>query len=1030
MSLRRLPLFGLLVMLALQFSATITAEEPTTAAAFPEPFDTEPGRPQTAEEAANGFRLPKGFSVSVFAAEPDVRNPIAMTWDARGRLWVAENYTYADRSTVFDWSLRDRVLILEDTNGDGKHDSRKVFTDDPQLLTSIEVGVGGVWMMTPPQLVFVPDQNGDDRPDGEAIVALDGFTPSRDNYHTFANGLKFGPDGWLYGRCGASSPGLVGIPGTPVEKRVPLQGGIWRYHPRHKVFEVLSHGTTNPWGHDWTRDGDGFFINTVNGHLWQILAGAHYMRPHSEDPNPAVYSLIDTHADHYHWDTGKHWTDSRNVTPEHDQRGGGHAHSGCLIYRGENWPAEYRDKLMTLNLHGRRVNVERLEEHGCGFVARHEPDMLHAADPWFRGVEMTYGPDGGVYLMDWSDTGECHDNTGIHRSSGRIYKVTYGQPQPYPSDFLTGRTPQALSELIRHPNGWISRHAVRQLVVRMRELDPATRKNMTMGLLLDSVVNGDERSLASYWALFTLGDLTVDHQLRLLENPQATVRAAAVKMLSDAWPLDTIMSQPHPQAVTPERRVWRALLERSTADESGLVRLALSSVLQRVPVGKRLELARRLSQRGEDAEDHNLPRMIWYGLIPVAESDPRGLAEFTLQCRYPVTRQLAIRRLAERIDETPDSLEHLLTLLAQRGSEDEQQAFIKDVLIGLTAGFVGRSQVQAPGGWGAIQSLAATSSDPQVGEMARDLALLFGDGRALSEVRAVALSDHADMTARKTALATLIRAQPEDLREVCLKLLGVRYLNAVAVKGLASMNDPVLGEQIARQYRSFHLNDRPLVIEVLASRPAFARPLLEAIASHKIPRSDLSPGQARQIQSIGDTNLTQYLTEVWGELRESPEEKHRLMAQWRGVLTDERLAAASKSHGRTMFQKTCATCHRLYGQGGTKGPDITGSQRVNLDYLLSNLIDPSSTVGADYRVTVVVLKDGRVLNGLVRGRNARTLTLETAQDRLTLAIDEIEEERTSNVSLMPDGQLPTMTEQEVCDLVAYLRSPVQVPLEP
>jgi len=191
------------------------------------------------DEAARGFRVPDGFHVSVFAAEPDVQNPIAMAWDARGRWGIAENYTYADRTKKFDLSFRDRVLIFEDTDGDGRHDKRTVFTDDVQMLTGIEIGNGGVWLMTPPQLVFVPDRDGDDQPDGAPVVMLDGFTPSTDNYHTFANGLKWGPDGWLYGRCGASSPGRLGAPGTPDEQRVPLNGGIWRYRASCDVVPLV-----------------------------------------------------------------------------------------------------------------------------------------------------------------------------------------------------------------------------------------------------------------------------------------------------------------------------------------------------------------------------------------------------------------------------------------------------------------------------------------------------------------------------------------------------------------------------------------------------------------------------------------------------------------------------------------------------------------------------------------------------------------------------------------------------------------------
>ena len=217
---------------------------------FPVPYNTEPdtnSAPMPAAQVAAQMKLPPGFKATVFAAEPDVQNPIALAWDARGRLWVAENYTYAERATKFDLRLRDRVLIFEDAKGDGHFTSRKVFTDDVQMLTSVEVGRGGVWLMCPPQLLFMPCANGGDKPNGPTEVVLDGFTPPAENYHNYANGLRFGPDGWLYGRCGASAPGEIGAPGTAKDARIPLRGTMWRYHPTRKVFEALSSGCTNPW---------------------------------------------------------------------------------------------------------------------------------------------------------------------------------------------------------------------------------------------------------------------------------------------------------------------------------------------------------------------------------------------------------------------------------------------------------------------------------------------------------------------------------------------------------------------------------------------------------------------------------------------------------------------------------------------------------------------------------------------------------------------------------------------------------------
>jgi len=196
-----------------------------------------------------------------------------------------------------------------------------------------------------------------------------------------------------------------------------MRGTMWRYHPQRKVVEALSSGTTNPWGHDWNEHGELFFINTVNGHLWHDFAGAHFVRPHTVDPNPRAYALIDQHADHWHFDTGKPWQESRDGKA--NSLGGGHAHVGMMIYQGDNWPAEYRGRLFTLNLHGRRANHEILERSGSGYVGKHAPDFFIAGDPWFRGMDLSCGPDGGVFVLDWSDTGECHEYSGVHRTSRR-----------------------------------------------------------------------------------------------------------------------------------------------------------------------------------------------------------------------------------------------------------------------------------------------------------------------------------------------------------------------------------------------------------------------------------------------------------------------------------------------------------------------------------------------------------------------------------------------------------------------------------
>jgi putative membrane-bound dehydrogenase-like protein len=1019
--------FRLINMLLLLVLVTIWCG-PLFAADFPAPYNSENdtnATPPSAAEALARMKLPPGFKATVFAAEPDVQNPIALAWDARGRLWVAENYTYAAKAPKFDLNLRDRVLILEDADGDGRFDSRKVFTDDLQMLTSVEVGRGGVWLMCPPRVLFIPDRNRDDIPDGPPEVVLDGFTVPSENFHNFANGLRFGPDGWLYGRCGASSPGELGVPGTPAAERVPMRGTIWRYHLRRKVVEALSSGCTNPWGHDWNEHGELFFINTVNGQLWHGIAGAHFVRPHTIDPNPRVYATIDQHADHWHFDTGQGWSKQRDGLA--NNLGGGHAHVGAMIYLGDNWPARYRGHLFTFNMHGLRANQEILTRAGSGYVGGHGDDLLLTGDKWFRGMELSYGPDGGVFVLDWSDTGECHEYTGVHRTSGRIYKITHGDPiRTKAGDITTS----SLVQLHTNANEWFSRQARLELAERAeagREVD------LVKGQLRELFEKQSDAviKLRALWTLHAIGALDEKFLGAQLRHPNEHVRAWSIRFLTDAWPLDTVMSQrPAPisgagESLAASAAVLKEFVRLARTDLSGLVRLTLASTLQRLPVSRRADLAVALLARKEDANDHNLPLLIWYGLIPIADTDPSTLPRLAAKCELSLTRQYIARRLGEDIEKNPGPLDDLLKLTVKK-----TEAFQNDILSGLSEAMRGWRRAKAPASWSLLQRNLANATNAKLRDRARELSVVFGDGRALDELRRLALDRNADLVARKSAVQTLIDNRPVDLWQICEQLLGERFLNVVAVRGLAQFDDPVIATKLATSYRSFHLTERRAVLDALVSRPAFARVLLTEVAAGRIPRADVTAFHARQIRSLNDPGLTKELAEVWGELREPAADKRQFIARLKNRLTPATLAAADKSQGRVLYNAACASCHRLHGEGGQTGPDLTGAGRDNLDYLLENIVDPGATVTADFRMSVADLKDGRVLNGIVAEQVPRTITLKTMTETITIERSEIESLQKSNLSLMPEGLLEALNETQMRDLLAYLMHPLPVPLPP
>lgn len=963
----------------------------------------------TPAEAARGFRVPPGFHVSVMAAEPDVRNPIAMTWDGRGRLWIAENFTYAERAKRFDLSLRDRLLIFPDPSNGAA--GRKVFLDSVQCLTSVEVGRGGVWLMCPPQLLFVPDRDGDDKPDGPPEVVLEGFDVPAENYHNFANGLRWGPDGWLYGRCGASSPGKVRRPGDKLEDAIPLAGGIWRYHPERKVFEPLSHGTTNPWGHDWTADGEGFFVNSVNGHLWHLIPGAHYRRSHTNSPNRLVYAPMEMHADHWHWDQSKDWTDSRKATGEHDRAGGGHAHSGCMIYGGTQWPAEFRGRLFTLNLHGRRANVERLERSGSGYVGRREPDTLFAADPWFRGIDLSAGPDGAVYVLDWSDIGECHENTGVHRNSGRVFAVRFGQStSPAPLDLRSWPIAE-LVRLHRSDEEWFPRQARNELANR-RAVD--AKQPLLELLRSDKPID----RLRAMWSLHTLGPTDAAMLRPLLNDPDEHVRCWAIRLLSDSWPIDSVTGVPRSEAVSTPAEVLADFVRLAREDNSGLVRLVLASTLQRLLVAQRPALAAALLSHADDAADANLPMLIWYGLIPVAERKPPALITLAADSRIPLVREWTARRFAEVIAREPKLLDSLLAATSE--ANDDARS---DIVRGIAAGLTGIRKNDPPPRW---QGYARNLINGNLHATIRNIDVIFGDKQAIAELRQLALDDRAPLANRITALESLIAVAPDDLRSVCESLVKAPKLNAVAARGLTRFDDPAIAQKLVANINSFAPADRTAVIDALASRPTFAAALLDAIGDGRIARADLTAAQARQIRNFGRPELTEKLVAVWGAQRDSPKDKADLIARLKTDLTRDRLATADKPRGRALFAKNCATCHRLFGVGAEIGPDLTGAGRKDVDYLLSNIVDPSAVVTKDYQITVFSMNDGRVLNGIIAAETDRTITVQTATERVAIAKADIESRRQLPVSLMPDDLLGPLNPAEIRNLFGYLMSDRQV----
>ncbi|MDF1816731.1 MAG: c-type cytochrome, partial [Verrucomicrobiales bacterium] len=839
--------------------------------------------------------------------------------------------------------LRDRILVLEGNDGDGTMDKRTVFWDKGTRLTSAIPGKGGVWATCAPNLLFIPDADGDLVPDGEAIVMLDGFDAENIG-HNIVNGLKWGPDGWLYGRHGITSTSLIGKPGTPKAKRTALNCSIWRFHPETHEFEVFCHGGTNPWGLDWDRNGQLFYTNTVIGHLWHAIPGAYYRRMFGAHLNPYVYENIPHTADHYHWDTGaEKWSDIRGgITDSTSALGGGHAHMGCLIYEGGAWPKEYHGDLYTCNLHGRRINRDHLKRQGVGVVATHEKDFLLVEDPWFRGLDLITGPDGQMWMNDWSDTGECHDNDAIHRTSGRIYRIVYdgkdkGRPTPDRPDWLTRRG----------------------------------GKNYTK-----------------------------EELLALLKSEDEAKKSMAVRWLSEDYG-----TEPETESV---------LLSLATENEPGFVRMELAAALQRLPVAKRAQLAGKLASLAGDAADRQQSLMIWYGIEPLVAEFPEQGVQLALASKHPKLTRLITRRMASDLDTEPEPVSSLL-----KGSLSSSPETVEQILLGLTEGLEGWVEADAPGAWDPFSAHISKTGKPEQIEQVRSLSVLFGDGRARGDLIAIAKDQEADSAARRTALASLLRQPEDDLLPLLKAWTTDKILFQDAVRGLALYDAPGISQRVINFWKR-RPAFRSMAIDTLVARATYAKDLLKAIENGNVPRDAISPSQARQIANLGDEQLSKKLTKLWGEIRETPEAKKKELEKWKSLLTSDAISSADASKGKAYFTQTCGACHRLYGEGGLIGPDLTGSDRHNIDYLLESTINPNDVIPADYRLTVFTLKDGRVVSGVVAAESEKAVTVQSAAGEFLVNTNEIKKRETMPVSLMPEGLLNALGEDAVKDLIAYL----------
>jgi putative membrane-bound dehydrogenase-like protein len=952
------------------------------------------------------MKVADGFEVKLVAHEPEIRQPLSVTFDERGRMWVIQYLQYPTpaglKAVSVDQYLRtkydrvpdppprgpkgaDRITICEDTDGDGHFDKFRDFVSGLNLASGMAMGYGGVFIVQPPYLLFYPDRDHDDIPDGDPEVLLSGF--GLEDAHAVANSLTWGPDGWLYGAQGSTVTAHI--------RGIEFQQGIWRYHPLTREFELFAEGGGNTWGLDFDEHGN-VIAGTNFGEqigLHQVQGG-YYIKgfsKHGPLHNPYTFGYFD----HIPYTGFK----------------GGHVTDGGIIYQGGAFPAQFNGAYIAGNLLANAVYWHVLERDGSSFKGRFGGALLTTDDIWFRPVDCTVGPDSAVYVADWYDKRATHVDSldTWDRSNGRIYKIEAKGTKPAPSFDLAKLSSEELVKLLAHPNDWFRREA-RQILAERRDAKviPILRRNVLEG-------RDSRLTLQSLWALKVVGGFDDAFAEKLLKHAEADVRAWTIRFAGDS------------KRVSPA--IQKQLLELARTDSSPAVRNQLACSAKRWPGKVTLLIIRELLQRTEDAKDPQIPLLIWWAIESKAVSDREQVVEMLhlpTMWQKPLVQQHIVERVARRYaaEGTDDGLISCARLLSWAPTSADAERVLKGMELALS----GRRLEKVPSPLAAWFSKAWQQKSP--GPALIHLGLRLGNAEASQAALKLIASETAS-DADRTAMMEVL-AQVGASESVPVLLASIEKSKSVALQNaaLASLQrfpEKEVAQAVVELYPQMPSPLRQRARNALCSRPVWAMALLDAVDAARIAQSELSFDQVRQMVSLKDAELSNRVERRWGKVQyASDEEKQNTLNRLRLVLNPSGAAGRSgkgdAAAGRLVFQQTCAVCHRLFGEGTTIGPDLTSADRKNTEVMLISILNPSAYIRPEYVSYDLTTRDDQSLAGLmVESTPAAVTVLDRNNQRHVLARDQIKELNASAVSLMPEGLLEALAPQQVMDLFAYLQ---------
>ncbi|MFN6140441.1 MAG: PVC-type heme-binding CxxCH protein [Planctomycetota bacterium] len=985
------------------FNAVLHALVPNQVA----PSDKTSVANQTLEQ----MHVPEGFSVELVAAEPDVHQPIAFAFDPKGRLWVLEGHSYPQKRA--EGQGFDRIVIFADKDSDGRFEHRKVFCEGLNLASGIEVGHSGVWVGAAPQLLFIPDRDGDDSPDGPPQVLLDGF--GFGDTHETLNSFVWGPDGWLYGTQGVFNTSLVGKPGASDQDRVYLAAGVWRYDPIDHRFEVFAHGTSNPWGLDYDEHGQFFMTHCRSfwgkGGTTHVMHGGHYWNQVNGGYAPFISNISIPSAPHLQnfllasarYDSGE----GGAGRPGTGEIYGGHSHVGTAIYLGDNWPEEYRNHLLTHNLHGHQLNHQINRREAGGYNSIHAGnDLMLCSDPAFVGVDLAVGPDGALYMSDWVDTRHCH-NPGVElwdRGNGRIYRMKYDATyKPNQRDWAKATDAQ-LVDALRMSDDWHVRTA--RMVLASRYAGKSVPESLidairTLGHSNQTVEPQAVRlRLSALWALASLRALSQQDIASSVADPSEIVRSWGVRLLSQ------------PDLLASLAKKETSLMVRRE------IGLAAGRIGQTHPESTQVwEAIETLCNQADNVQDRDLPVILWQSIGKLwakgnsaAQANAMAIAEST-----PLeTVRDSILWYAAKTSETGR-----LAIISKLSTANEEQ--LGHHLEILEYALRGQSDLKSNEAWSKIASMLYTSTNPSIRGLAESIGAQMGDQVLFDAVRK-RLAKEESIKSRSQAMDILQRDRSPANLPLLLDALDEPKLAAKALTLMRPYDDPKIAESVIGRLQKFAPDATSAAMDLLTSRRSLANELLDTLASKKIDRSLLTAYYARQMTLLGDEKLNERIAKEWGQVRSGNEAMKDQIRKTIDAYRGAPLWAFDAAAGKTHFKNLCASCHSPENQNIEIAPKLQGTGAKGIDYAVENIIDPNAVIGKDYQARVIRTRDGQVITGLAQAQSDSSISIRTATETIQVDKSEIEELKVSENSFMPMGLLDTLDERQRIELLKYLLS--------